>query len=161
MASLSDIVNSGTANDRSLIANTLIAKGAKLKTLLSATETVNIHGTPFEVGASSGYLVPSGNVFVVVAVDISQDAGAAGANMGMCSATSDVGSNSAAAPTGRDLTVSLTQLGFSEAADTRYFRTLFMRIPAGRYLYVNCAFAGGSGSYVIYGYEIAADAIDF
>jgi hypothetical protein len=107
MATLSDAVNGGTANDRMLLDNTLITEMGDYKTLLCYPDSTNNKGTFRDTRSllSSGYLPASGKKFVLLAVRFSMDGAAPSGMTYIGQSDNDVGLSAATALTNHVRTI--------------------------------------------------------
>ena len=156
MATLSDLVNNGLANQRMLFDDTLFTEFAKMKVLTALNSHGATYATPRVFGESSGYQVPAGKKFIVMGIRIASNTpGFTTAALG--SADADVGFNSGSPPTGD---ISITYDIPASAAIGTFKYSLVAPIPENKYLSINNGSAGGgfAAATIIYGFEIDADA---
>lgn len=121
---------------------------ANMKTLVGDV-IGNDHCTPKETGGSAGYTPPTGKQFIAVAILVSAAAG--GDTCGLQTAGSDVGNNSASAPTGTDLGASVANLP-TTATNSINLWDYHMILPAGRYFYF---FSPSRHEIMIVGFEVS------
>lgn len=167
MATVDGLLSNGSISDK-LILGSIILDGVlyKVKPLIANVHngSSQIYSTPKLWGASSGYQVPAGYKYIVVAVRLVVSGGGSGNYASLLSATSDVGFDSASAPTGIDST-SITNtpgnLYSTQAANDEQTIPILMVIPAGKFL---CAALDQSSTawnfadFMIFGFEVPLSA---
>lgn len=158
MAAISDVEKNNILGSRFLIGGTVFKADdlPKLKTL-HAYHSSNF-ATLREMGQTSGYQVPAGKKFVVVAVVIRTTGGSVGASLGLWGADSDVGFSSGSAPSNTDPTVnsSDSNVYVMTAASELIELSSPYEIAATKYPYVYVT--SGVGVWHVYGFELDADA---
>jgi hypothetical protein len=157
MSAITDVEKNNALGSRHMIADTVISNTdlAKLKQLVGWMVGGN-WATARETGTSSGYVVPSGKKFVVVAVRLQRSGGAGAATSlaGLSAATSDVGFNSGSAPTGTDggTATLLGNVIVDTATNALTEVSLPYEIPAGKYVALYSQL--NESFWHVYGFEI-------
>jgi hypothetical protein len=162
MATLSGFSSGGSAITQEGWSNTVNSSIAKRKVLTGVFTNVAPYCTFRAPGTSSGYQVPSGKKFIIVAARLVQYNGAAGIAYGIASTSADAGFSSNTAPAsgthdfGTLTFSSLSNLYVSTAAYEKIWRSLLYVVPAGRY--ITAYFSPNLGYITLVGYEIDATA---
>jgi hypothetical protein len=160
MTTLSGLINGNQLTERITFGDSVRTELAKQKILVSRFTSANVHSTPREIGASSGYLVPSGKKYVVTGLRLIFSGAGGGGNVGLVTATSDVGVFANSAPSGPD-SGTPANIMISPAANGKYELPFLMVVPAGKYLYGYLdPGTGSTGFMTIIGHEINIEATE-
>lgn len=165
MTTLAGSLN-GTLTPREVFDEAMLTRLGSRKTLVAFFNggASQFNSTPREHGTTSGYLVPSGKKFIVASTQWVIEGGVTGKRMGVSSGSTDVGISSASPPAAHDFSVASAfpyNNYYITTAGNQVLRTsMFITIPAGRYVYARSDHSGASWVQIT-GYEIDANAIVF
>ena len=146
---------SAALNIDQLLLRSMNRRDGKVKFLtLFAAHPTNSYATFRKFGESSGYQVPNGKVFIALAVKGRVGYTGAG-NTVINTADSDISFSSASSGTNPDYgsgTAGYMVNTVSGSGTIDLERSMFMRVPAGRYIQTYTA--STSAQVTLYGYEI-------
>lgn len=145
---IADVVENNNLKERFSIGGGCFADIVNLITLVVEVKASGTHGTPRIFGVASGYTPAAGKQFRMIGIDITPAGG--GDGVGLQTASTDVGFNSASAPATPDFGSGIQNLAavIANSALATFENELIL--PAGRYFYFT---SGATLSAIIYGYE--------